>query len=163
MTDSLTLKELVHRVAEKDDPATIREVTNQVQHWVKLSLFEYVGFRRRDQAVGRGKLRRYPVEFVYWLKLFRVLAHHRLGHEFMQITMAAIGRHRKEARSKGEADLISAAISGEYPAVYLVVYLPALGKKSAPIKIWTHPVHINPQEECAVVLNLTQIFSDVRV
>ena len=163
MSESYTLKELVHRVAEKDASEVTREVTNQVQHWVNSGLLGYVGLDRGALSVGRGRLRRYKADLVYWCRLLRVLGKNGMSLAQMRVILAEIEAHQKRAKREKKTDLVKFAFGGKFPEIYLVIYYPDLGSDEAVrVKFSPHPVTIEPLRESAMLFNLSKIFAGVR-
>lgn len=117
---TVTFKELVARVTRTcADPKEADKVSGQIQHWVSSGLLKLVGVEPVETHVGRGGVRKYPTEAIFWIALLRTMANSlSIGH--MHIIMLFVGNKKRDDYVTGH--LLDIAMKGdEGPDVYLVV------------------------------------------
>ena len=156
-SDTLTLRDLARQVSPAADAAGIRYTVNQIQHWCDRGLLTYVGLGPADQEVGRGRSRRYPADLVYFCRLLLWLASNGNTIAFMQSAMAELRDHREKTKREGMDDLVAYAITGNMPAIYMVVNLP-----EGPTWFQRHPVGLDQMASGALVVNLSRVFGERR-
>ena len=155
---TVTFKELVTQVIRTSDPEVADKVSGQIQHWVSVGLLKLVGVEPVETHVGRGGVRKYPTEAIFWCALLRTMANS-LSISQITLVLAFVNLKRKQYVS---SHLIDTAMTGEGPDVYLVVKIDEdRGQITNSVNLETTLLTLHDWD-AGMFFNLHQIFGRVR-
>ncbi len=151
---TVTFKELVTQVIRTSDPEVADKVSGQIQHWVSVGLLKLVGVEPVETHVGRGGVRKYPTEAIFWCALLRKMAiSMSIGH--IEMIMNFFGLERKE---DVPSHFIDIAMTDE--VVYLVVKISE--DRDEEISMTLTSLSMVDDWDAGMFFNLHQIFGRVR-
>ena len=155
--ETLPLKELARAVAGTKNSTLVSTVTRQIQHWTSTGLLDRVGLKQK--SVGRGRVRKYPREMVYWCALLHALAQTGYTNSDMEEVLKHLSRG-------AERKLVAQAMAGRGLDVYLVFYSPPSNlKKSYPalqqLELFKGSVTLKSEWVFGSFVNLSAIFATV--
>ena len=165
---TLSLSKLAARVAETADAHERKSVARQISHWTDSGLFKMIGIKLDDPHVGRGGVRRYPLEVTPWVVLMYELA--RIGLSVISIMQVVtwVRLHELAGETYGHTDLFAQAIAGgDTPILLKVIFM----RHSGPDRPRIQTVKVELIEgsstidgtlgSCAMI-NLTRVMERIR-